>query len=85
VFNVDPEKSMNIEDPVDRAFRAYARQCERENAIYQQPAHYSGIRQHGGRRYVVLENMHGVLAVYRVMPSGRIRQLDDWPAALASG
>jgi hypothetical protein len=75
---------MNLGDPVDRAFRAYARACERENAICQQPANTSGIRQHGGRRYVVLENGNGILAVYRLAPSGRIQRLADWPKALAS-
>jgi hypothetical protein len=34
---------------------------------------------HNGRRYVVLQNVNGVLAVYRVRHDGILKRLRRWP------
>lgn len=46
------------------------------------PSGSSGMREHKGKQYVVLENGDGVLAVYRILNSGVLKQLKRWPAAL---
>jgi hypothetical protein len=35
-----------------------------------------------GRQYVVLANVNGLLAVYRIKPDGLLRRLKRWPRAL---
>lgn len=60
---------------IDRAVAAYARYCKAPGAPYQQPASTSYYDEN--RREVVLENIHGELARYRVTPTGRIGQLVD--------
>jgi hypothetical protein len=65
------------DDLVRRAFAAYFRAGN-----YAQPANSSGVVEHDGRLYVVLHNVNGVLAVYRVRTSGQLKALKRWPAAL---
>lgn len=67
-----------------RAFAAYFRQCAREGAIVQQPANYSDVAEHDGKLYVVLRNVNGVLAVYRVRNDGILKGLKRWPKQLES-
>jgi hypothetical protein len=64
-------------DYTERAFCAYFHAGGMD-----QPSKYSGLRSHEGRDYVVLENCNGILAVYQVTPSGRLRALEEWPEAL---
>lgn len=47
----------------------------------QQPAAaLSGPATHGGHDYIVLRNLGGVLAVYRVLPVSRsLKRLKRWP------
>ncbi|MGH3187205.1 MAG: hypothetical protein ACRDPY_25290 [Streptosporangiaceae bacterium] len=45
----------------------------------------SHIAEHLGKRYVVLENFDGVLAVYRVRNDGILKALRRWPAEIAEG
>jgi hypothetical protein len=56
---------MNVitDDVVRRAFAAYFRTGGTE-----QPANTSAEVEHEGKRYVVLGNINGILAVYRVIP-----------------
>lgn len=68
---------MRNEDVVSRAFAAYFRA-----GANQQPANTSGEVEHEGRRYVVLRNINGVLAVYRVRTDGVLKGLRRWPKAL---
>jgi hypothetical protein len=65
-----------------RAIAAYARQSVREGFIYEQPADYSGVEEAGGKEYVVLRNVNGILAVYRVRNDGILKGLKRWPTAL---
>jgi hypothetical protein len=68
-------------DPVSRAFAAYYRSGETVDP--DKPASSSGVVTHQGKEYVVLRNVNGVLAVYRVGNSGVLRRLRRWPAAVA--
>jgi hypothetical protein len=49
-----------------------------------QPANDSGPVVHEGKRYVVLRNVRGVLAVYRVRNDGVLKRLKRWPPELDS-
>lgn len=59
---------------VKRAEKAYFK-----SGANQQPANTSGISTHGGKEYVVLENVNGILAVYRILNDERLRRLKRWP------
>jgi hypothetical protein len=68
-----------------RAMSAYYRQGHREGHTDQQitiPANTSYLAELGGKRYVVLENVNGVLAVYRVRNDGVLKGLKRWPKEL---
>jgi hypothetical protein len=73
-----------MSDELSRAIAAHARATAREGAVYQQPsASASGTEEIGGRRYVVLRNINGILRVYRVRPSdGVLRAMKRWPKEL---
>jgi len=43
----------------------------------------SGVEKHNGLEYVVLRNINGVLAVYRVHNDGQLRRMKRWPAEIA--
>jgi hypothetical protein len=47
-----------------------------------QPANDSGVETIDGKDYVVLRNVGGVLAVYRVRTSGALKRLRRWPRDL---
>jgi hypothetical protein len=40
------------------------------------------VLEHAGKRYAVLRNAGGVLAVYRVRNEGTLKRLKRWPAEL---
>ena len=42
----------------------------------------SGTETHYGKRYIVLRNSKGTLAVYRVRRDGGLKILKRWPAIL---
>jgi hypothetical protein len=66
-------------DPVSRAFVAYFRS---EGASAEQPTNPPGIVEHDGKQYVVLDNIGGILAVYRILNSGALKRMKRWPAEL---
>jgi hypothetical protein len=66
-------------DPIDRAFAAYFRT---EGAYAAQPSNHSDVQEHAGKEYVVLRNVNGILAVYRIRPSGELKRLRRWPTEL---
>ncbi len=67
-------------DPVDRAFAAYFRANGHRADI---PGDESGLRTDGnGLEYVVVQNIRGILAVYRVQPTGRLKSLKRWPSEI---
>lgn len=65
---------------VRRAFAAYFRA-----GGTQQPANTSGEVEHEGKRYVVLANVSGILAVYRVRNDGVLKGLRRWPREVERG
>ena len=70
-----------MDEITSRAFAAYFRS---ESGIVDQPGSESGPEELDGKGYVVLRNVRGILAVYRVRPSGALKRLRRWPAALAA-
>lgn len=71
-------------DPIiDRAFAAWFREADRHGAVVDIPANTSYRTEIDGKEYVVLENCNGILAVYRVRTTGRLKYLRRWPAELA--
>jgi hypothetical protein len=72
-----------MDDLTRRAFAAYFRTASQDGASSpDQPADTSGPVEHNGRTYVVLRNVNGTLAVYRVRISGQLKRLRRWPAAV---
>jgi hypothetical protein len=86
------------DDQLERAMLAYHTQELEAGHIAQQPSaldsytfnpksdylHGDGQFSTDGRNYIVLKNINGVLAVYRVANDGTLERLDeeDWPGAL---
>ena len=64
---------------INRAFAAHFRSCNREGAVPDQPANTSYLCELDGRQYVVLENVNGVMRVYRVRTDGILKELKRWP------
>jgi hypothetical protein len=70
---------------VRRAFAAYYR-SEPAGGSLPEPARTSFLCELDGKQYVVLENMNGILAVYRVRTyDGILKRLRRWPADLEAG
>jgi hypothetical protein len=70
---------------VRRAMAAYYRSGHREGLADEQitiPANTSDVHERSGKRYVVLENVNGILAVYRVRNDGVLKGLKRWPKEL---
>lgn len=71
------------EQLTQRAFAAYFRSAARLGVPSpDQPANYSGVEEVAGKLYVVLRNVNGILAVYRVRTSGFLKELRRWPKEL---
>lgn len=47
-----------------------------------QPANTSDVREYGGKKYVVLKNTNGILAVYRIKNDGILKRMKRWPKEL---
>ncbi len=48
-----------------------------------QPANSSGVTEFEGKSYVVLRNVNGVLAVYRIRTNGTtLKRLQRWPSEI---
>lgn len=68
---------------VRRAIAAAAREAARLGGQMLQPSQDSRVAEVNGRRYVVLCNVSGILAVYRVRkPDGILKGLKRWPKEL---
>jgi hypothetical protein len=66
------------DDLIQRPYRAYSRR----NPQADLPPNSSTVESHAGRDYVVLRNVSGILAVYRIRNDESLRPLTRWPAAL---
>jgi hypothetical protein len=70
-----------MDDLTRRAFAAWFRsENDGEAASVDQPSTSSGPVEHNGKTYVVLRNVRGTMAVYRVRTSGQLKRLRRWPA-----
>jgi hypothetical protein len=70
---------------IERAFAAYFALAAREGVTSPaMPSGSSHLCEPDGRRYVILRNVGGVLAVYRVRSSGLLRRLRRYPPELAT-
>lgn len=68
---------------INRAFAAYFRAAAREGYdAVDQPANTSALLDREGKQYVVLHNIRGILAVYRVRNDGVLKGLKRWPKDL---
>lgn len=81
------EPRYNPTDSIDGAMVAYFR---KHGNCADEPAIISGVRTHQGIDYVVLENVNGILAVYRIIPpkslgGPRLRQVKSWPKEIETG
>lgn len=64
-----------------RAMAAYFRTPDSVSPA--QPSGGGAVTEHDGRLYVVLQNVGGVLAVYRVQNDGILRRMKRWPREVA--
>jgi hypothetical protein len=72
-----------MDELLARAIQAYYVAHRREGTIADQPnISDSGTEAHDGKRYIVLRNSKGTLAVYRVRRHGGLKILKRWPAIL---
>jgi len=67
---------------ITRAMSAYFKALKSTEGVQMQPSNGSGVEVVGGLSYVVLRNVGGVLAVYRVRNDGVLKRLKRWPANL---
>lgn len=68
-----------LDDLTQRAIKAHTGKL----GAQQPAANLSGPATHGGLDYIVLRNLGGVLAVYRVLPlSKTLKRLKRWPKEL---
>jgi hypothetical protein len=44
----------------------------------------SGIEEYAGKQYVVLRNVHGIMAVYLICADDRLRACKHWPTEIPS-
>lgn len=65
-----------------RAKSAYYRRPLEGLEMKQEPGDCTAL-DYEGKKYVVLSNIRGVLAVYRVRNDGMLKGLKRWPVALA--
>jgi hypothetical protein len=75
---------MDDEDLTRRAIAAYYRTAKADGVTaIDHPAGGGDVVEHEGKTYVVLANVNGTLAVYRVRTSGQLKRLRRWPAEVA--
>jgi hypothetical protein len=73
----DMNRAASNPDLLSRAYAAYFR-----SGGVDHPSNSSDAIIFGGKTYVVLCNVHGILAIYRVLNSGQLRRLRHYPAGL---
>jgi len=75
------EKIWYDEDDIKRrAFKAY---FKRFGECADQPSSDVGFFEIAGKDYVVLSNVNGILAVYRICNDGRLKFLKKYPKEIA--
>ncbi len=76
-YNEDQE-----EEIMARAFAAYYQYLRKGGYSETQPSNTSCVQDYNGKHYAVLENVNGVLAVYRIKNDGYLKKLQRWPKEL---
>jgi hypothetical protein len=72
-----------MEEVEARAYAAWFQHCKRHGYLPDQPSQaMSGLEEYAGKEYVVLRNVRGVMAVYRVRNDGMLKMLKRWPASI---
>jgi hypothetical protein len=66
-----------------RAFSAWFRYCRKTGSLPDFPGNDSGVEEDHGHQYVILRNVRGIMAVYRVRNDGILKSLKRWPARWA--
>lgn len=69
-------------DLMCRAFSAFRTATLKAGATVQQPGSSDYLQEVDGRRYAVLANAKGILAVYAVSANDRLRRIETWPKVL---
>jgi hypothetical protein len=83
VDDIDDRELPGDADLERRAIAAYFRGSKSLDRMPDQPnSGLSGVNRIDGKSYVVLKNVNGVLAVYRVRSTGLLRRMIRWPAVL---
>jgi hypothetical protein len=72
-------KAADDADLIRRSLAAYYRSAP---APARAPGQDSRVTEHEGKRYVILANTSGVIAVYRVRNDGILKGLRRWPKAI---
>jgi hypothetical protein len=72
-----------MDDLGRRALAAYFRTASQDNLVVDQPINDPALVEHAGKTYVVLFNVRGPLAVYRVRNDGLLKRLKRWPREVA--
>ena len=67
-----------------RAVTAYYRDARRAGREPDVPAGGGNVVEHDGKRYVMLANVNGTLAMYRVRRDGVLKRLRRWTPGIAS-
>lgn len=76
--NIEHNMAQDGAELLKRAMAAYFRAGEGQ----QPSSNDSGLMTHDGHKYMVLRNISGTLAVYRVRNDGMLKRLKRWPGAL---
>jgi hypothetical protein len=71
-------RAVSNPDLLSRAYAAYFRSGGADL-----PSNASDVIVFGGKTYVVLSNVHGILAIYRLLKGGQLRRLRCYPVGLA--
>lgn len=71
---------------IQRAARAHRIFVSKNGGVADIPSNSaSGVFAHAGREYVVLRNVRGIMAIYRIRSdTGVLRRLKRWSAALVN-
>lgn len=75
---------MNNESYESRAMAAYFRASAKCGGAVNQPGESVLTEDLTGKKYVVLANVNGVLAVYRIRNDGMLKVLKRWPAEVTA-
>jgi hypothetical protein len=68
-----------------RALRAYGIASRKSDTVQTEPsATLSDVEEHSESKYVVLRNVNGILAVYKLKPSGTLRAMKRWPKTISA-